>query len=269
MERESRPSRCTFSFLVVVGDALIEYLLEAGWKAVRIAEGVGCHEKTVRRLAATFRAGPENRSNERRKTDRNASPVSSPNSRLFRVRNALGGSSPDSGEVGHMSAAQGCALSRRRNLGIGRGSSPLPRQRRQGPALLASLPSPPQAAQATGISFDLLPSLANMPATSSPRRAEQTSATRGRPPQRSGQGPPSLLGDASPDRPGSGGRLCVSPTLRFKGWHDSATRPYGAQPTPALAAPWTSPPRGGPQGIPVAHPGKVIKRSPRDEGRDT
>lgn len=49
MERESRPSRCTFSFLVVVGDALIEYLLEAGWKAVRIAEGVGCHEKTVRK----------------------------------------------------------------------------------------------------------------------------------------------------------------------------------------------------------------------------
>lgn len=78
MERESRPSRCTFSFLVVVGDALIEYLLEAGWKAVRIAEGVGCHEKTVRRLAATFRAGPENRSNKRRKTDRNAPPVSSP-----------------------------------------------------------------------------------------------------------------------------------------------------------------------------------------------
>jgi hypothetical protein len=72
-----------------------------------------------------------------------------------------------------MRADQRCAFLRRPSPGIGRGSMPVPRQRRQGPALLASLPSPPHAAQATVISFGWLPSLASMP-TISPRGAEQT-----------------------------------------------------------------------------------------------
>ncbi len=59
-------------------DSLIQYLLERDWPASKIAERVGCNEKTVRRVAATLRAHPEHGLNKGRNPDISGGPVSLP-----------------------------------------------------------------------------------------------------------------------------------------------------------------------------------------------
>lgn len=59
-------------------DALIDRLLDADWPAVRIADRLGCSERTIRRRAAVARVPRENRMNKRRNPDKSPPRVSFP-----------------------------------------------------------------------------------------------------------------------------------------------------------------------------------------------